>query len=55
MKRIELEAMELTEFVKHYIPSIWKEPIEKVCHTHYFMWYEIEAIRSFYKIKEKEK
>ena len=41
------KAMDLTEFMKNFIPSGWKEPIKKVCHSHYFSWYEIEAIEAW--------
>ena len=49
MDEKERRAIELTGFMKSYIPSGWKEPIGKVCYSHLFMWYEIEAIEAFYR------
>lgn len=49
MDKREQKALELTEFIKNYIPTGWQEPIGKVCHIHRFEWYEIEAIENWVK------
>ena len=49
MNKTQVEAIELTEFVKNFIPSGWKESIGTVCHVHHFSWFEIEAIKEWVK------
>ena len=55
MTNIEQEAIELTEFVKRYVPSGWMESIQTVCSGHYFMWYEMEAIKAWTQRKDAKK
>ena len=55
MTNIEQEAIELTEFVKRYVPFGWKESIQTVCFDHYFMWYEMEAIKAWTQRKDAKK
>lgn len=43
MEELKIEAIKLSEFIKNYVPSGWKEPIGKVCFVKSFNWYEIEA------------
>ena len=53
MDEKECKAIELTEFVRNFIPTGWKESIGTACYVHRFLWYEIEAIEKWF-CEEKE-
>ena len=51
---IQYRAIELTKFMKTYIPTGWDEPLGDGVNAHKFMWYDIEAIEAFYFMKLRQ-